>query len=158
MKSTLDTLVNFNGTNGSGPTSNLIADAHGNLFGTTFSGGAFNDGSVFEIAHGSNHLTTLVSFTNGANPNGSLAIDANGDLFGTTLHGRAFGIRDPQHRLRLRQPPHHSGQLSLHDWTSHGADALRTFATGYDDDSTATSSDYRVRRTPPPRMGTHWSA
>src|SRR4029077_11421270 len=45
----------------------------------------------------------------------------------------------------------------LHDWTSHGADALRTFATGYDD-GTTTSSDYRVRRSPPPRMGTHWSA
>jgi phage terminase large subunit len=45
----------------------------------------------------------------------------------------------------------------LHDWTSHGADALRTFATGYDD-GTTTSSDYRVRRLPSPRMGTHWSA
>jgi phage terminase large subunit len=45
----------------------------------------------------------------------------------------------------------------LHDWTSHGADALRTFATGYDD-STTTSSSYRIRRPPPPRMGTHWSA
>ena len=40
----------------------------------------------------------------------------------------------------------------LHDCTSHGADALRTFATGYDD-STTTSSDYRIRRPPPPRNG-----
>ena len=45
----------------------------------------------------------------------------------------------------------------LHDWTSHGADALRTFATGFDD-STTTSSGYRIRRPPPPRIGTHWSA
>jgi phage terminase large subunit len=45
----------------------------------------------------------------------------------------------------------------LHDWTSHGADALRTFATGFDD-STTTSSGYRIRRPPHPRMGTHWSA
>ena len=45
----------------------------------------------------------------------------------------------------------------LHDWTSHGADALRTFATGYDD-STTMSSGYSIRRPSPPRMGTHWSA
>jgi phage terminase large subunit len=45
----------------------------------------------------------------------------------------------------------------LHDWTSHGADALRTFACGFDD-STTTISSYRSRRPPPPRMGTHWSA
>jgi phage terminase large subunit len=44
----------------------------------------------------------------------------------------------------------------LHDWTSHGADALRMFACGFDD--SATSSSYRIRRPPPPRMGTHWSA
>jgi phage terminase large subunit len=45
----------------------------------------------------------------------------------------------------------------LHDWTSHAADALRMFATGYDD-STTMSDGYRIRRPPPPRMGTHWSA
>src|SRR6476659_5412365 len=45
----------------------------------------------------------------------------------------------------------------LHDWTSHGADALRTFASCFDD-STTTSSDYRIRRPPPSRIGTHWSA
>ena len=48
-------------------------------------------------------------------------------------------------------------RYSLHDWTSHGADALRTFATGFDDNTT-TSSDYRIRRPPPPRIGTYWSA
>ena len=66
MKSTLDTLVNFNGTNGSGPTSNLIADAHGNLFGTTLHGGAFGAGSVFSILNTASGYasppTTLVSF------------------------------------------------------------------------------------------------
>jgi phage terminase large subunit len=46
---------------------------------------------------------------------------------------------------------------ALHDWTSHGADALRTFACGFDD-GTTTSSYYRLRRPPPPPRGTHWSA
>ena len=37
---TLTTLVSFNGTNGSEPSSGLIADAAGDLFGTTYVGGA----------------------------------------------------------------------------------------------------------------------
>ena len=51
----LTTLVNFNGTNGSAPEGSLIADAHGDLFGTTGIGGAngngtqFGEGTVFEI-------------------------------------------------------------------------------------------------------------
>ena len=47
---------------GSGPTGNLIADANGNLFGTTLSGGTANDGTVFEIAKTPGSTpTTLVS-------------------------------------------------------------------------------------------------
>jgi uncharacterized repeat protein (TIGR03803 family) len=63
----LTTLVNFNGTNGEGPTNDgsLIADAHGDLFGTTVFGGnngfASGDGTVFEIAKTA-HGTTLVNF------------------------------------------------------------------------------------------------
>jgi hypothetical protein len=69
---------------------NLIADAHGDLFGTTLVGGTNGVGKVFEIgktAHGyASTPTTLVSFngTNGAYPTGSLIADAHGDLFGTT--------------------------------------------------------------------------
>jgi uncharacterized repeat protein (TIGR03803 family) len=44
------TLVSFNGTDGAFPNSRLIADAQGDLFGTTTQGGANNDGTVFEIA------------------------------------------------------------------------------------------------------------
>jgi uncharacterized repeat protein (TIGR03803 family) len=39
----------FNGTDGSTPIGGLIADAHGDLFGTTAFGGANNLGTVFEI-------------------------------------------------------------------------------------------------------------
>jgi hypothetical protein len=57
----LTTLASFNGTDGAQPVAGLIADAHGDLFGTTQEGGAnhnvtvFGDGTVFEItktAHG----------------------------------------------------------------------------------------------------------
>ena len=47
--STPTTLVSFNGANGAVPRGSLIADANGDLFGTTVSGGANGDGTVFEI-------------------------------------------------------------------------------------------------------------
>jgi hypothetical protein len=78
----------------------LIADAHGNLFGTTAGGGAYPiDGTVFEIAKtalGYNSSpTTLVNFNgaNGAEPTSSLIADHQGNLFGTTTGG--FGASTP---------------------------------------------------------------
>ena len=95
----LTTLASFNGANGSGPAAGLpiaglIIDAVGDLFGTTASGGASGDGTVFEIpktSTGYGTLTTLLSFNgaNGAHPTGGLITDAAGDLFGTTSQGGA---------------------------------------------------------------------
>lgn len=48
--STPMTLVNFDGSNGAIPYATLIADAYGNLFGTTGSGGTVNKGTVFELS------------------------------------------------------------------------------------------------------------
>jgi hypothetical protein len=45
------TLVNFNGTDGSGPVAGLIADAAGDLFGTTTGGGVKGEGTVFELSN-----------------------------------------------------------------------------------------------------------
>jgi uncharacterized repeat protein (TIGR03803 family) len=45
------TLVDFNGTNGANPgTGCLIADGSGNFYGTTVSGGANDNGTVFELS------------------------------------------------------------------------------------------------------------
>src|SRR5262245_20638659 len=58
--STPTTLVNFNGSNGYQPRGSLIADARGDLFGTTELGGANHnvdpngDGTVFEIVKTAN--------------------------------------------------------------------------------------------------------
>ncbi len=94
------TLVSFNNTNGAIPSSSLIEDAQGNLFGTTAGGGTFGPfgyGTVFEIKHSAaGYATTptvLADFnnTNGANPFNSLIFDAQGSLFGTTQFGGANG-------------------------------------------------------------------
>jgi phage terminase large subunit len=45
----------------------------------------------------------------------------------------------------------------LHDWSSHGADALRTFACGFDD-TTASKTDQRGRQGERPPRGSFWSA
>jgi len=93
---TLKTLVPFNGTSGSDPTSGLIMDVNGDLFGTTMAGGTSSDGTVFEIkntASGFAAPITLVNFTgtNGAKPLGNLIVDAAGNLFGTTSAGGTKG-------------------------------------------------------------------
>ena len=83
-------LVSFNGGDGANPSGKLIADAAGDLFGMTATGGADDDGTVFEIAKTklgyASAPTTLATFTgaNGAFPFDSLIADKAGDLFGTS--------------------------------------------------------------------------
>ena len=92
---TLTTLASFNNIDGANPVGVLIADANGNLFGTTNVGGASGLGTVFELAKTSTGYasspTTLASFNNydGSNPYGALLADASGNLFGTTNLGGA---------------------------------------------------------------------
>ena len=82
-------VADFNGTNGSSPQAALIEDAAGNFFGTTFNGGANDDGVVFELPAGSHTIKALVSFngTNGQYPYDSLVADSAGNLYGTTFFG-----------------------------------------------------------------------
>jgi uncharacterized repeat protein (TIGR03803 family) len=92
---TQQTLASFSGANGASPMGTLLADANGDLFGTTQSGGASGEGTVFEMVHSVSgySLQTLYQFnyTDGAAPTGPLIADAAGDLFGTTQSGGAGG-------------------------------------------------------------------
>jgi len=77
---------------GDEPHAGLIRDKQGNLYGTTFSGGAGGfdgNGTVFKLAPGGTK-TTLYSFTGGADgnyPGSSLIMDKSGNLYGTTQQG-----------------------------------------------------------------------
>ena len=67
----------------------LTIDANGDIFGTTISGGANNDGTVFEIVKNTSTPITLASFSLAdgelsVNRPKTLIVDSNGDLFGTT--------------------------------------------------------------------------
>jgi uncharacterized repeat protein (TIGR03803 family) len=100
---TQNTLYSFcisgNCTDGSEP-HDLAKDDMGNLYGTTFSGGAHGDGTVFQFAPGTGGYKILYDFcsetgcADGKNPyRVKLVVDVNGNLYGTTMSGgsAAFG-------------------------------------------------------------------
>src|SRR6202167_3465609 len=83
------TVVTFDVTNGLLPYfGSLVQGANGDLYGTTYEGGANNKGTIFKLTP-AGALTTLYSFdtTDGSFPAGSLVLAANGYLYGTTWEG-----------------------------------------------------------------------
>ena len=88
----LNVLYSFTGgSDGAYPEAGLISDMAGNLYGTTYGGGAGGQGTVFQLTPSGN-LTVLYSFTlgsDGAWPVGGLVADAAGNLYGTTSSGGA---------------------------------------------------------------------
>ena len=95
---TISTLATF--ASGSAPLGSLVADAAGNLYGTTASGGTGGHDTVFEVpvdvttSTGYGAVLTLIDFaatSSGAQPHGSLTLDSAGNLYGTTSAGGAFG-------------------------------------------------------------------
>jgi len=92
-------LHNFTGGNdGSGPGSGLTFDQHGNLYGTTPTGGSKGFGVVFQLkpdAGGNWKFTVIHTFTGGADglggSAGRLILDAAGNLYGTCTVGGVNG-------------------------------------------------------------------
>jgi uncharacterized repeat protein (TIGR03803 family) len=87
------TLDAFKGTPNAGfPYGGVIADSKGNLYGTTYYGGATGAGSVYKLTKSAGKYTesVLYSFTGGADggsPTTTLMFDAKGNLYGTTSAG-----------------------------------------------------------------------
>jgi uncharacterized repeat protein (TIGR03803 family) len=85
---------NIDGSDGYFTTASLAFDSSGNLYGTTFFGGATDDGVVYELSPGTGGIWTekiLHSFLNdsgdGGFPRSGVILDAQGDLYGTTPNG-----------------------------------------------------------------------
>jgi uncharacterized repeat protein (TIGR03803 family) len=88
------------GIDGGSPSSSVIVDAAGNLYGTTQRGGADHFGVVYKVDP-SGHQTTLYTFTggtDGANPDSALVFDSSGNLYGTSQQGGDLSAcRTPQY-------------------------------------------------------------
>jgi uncharacterized repeat protein (TIGR03803 family) len=87
---TLKSLYSFaNSPDGATPYGAVIKDKSGNLYGTTFAGGSFNDGTVYKLSK-SGKETVLYSFAGGADgsePLAGLVMDNSGNFYGTTRAG-----------------------------------------------------------------------
>jgi uncharacterized repeat protein (TIGR03803 family) len=95
----LAVLHSFDGApDGANPVAGLVADAEGNLYGTTETGGIYGDnattnGTVYKLVAAGGGWTEAVlhsfnaSKTDGASPTGALILDADGNLYGTTDYG-----------------------------------------------------------------------
>lgn len=125
-----EVLHSFNQSNGDGyqPLAGFVADAEGNLYGTTYSGGTNAAGTVFELTP---KLTgsvekVLYSFgagsTDGSNPSAGLIFDAAGNLYGTTNNGGAYG-----YGTAFELTPNGDGSWTetiLHSFNKNGTDGF----------------------------------
>ena len=90
-------LYSFHGSDGSRPTSSVILDSAGNLYGITNAGGPNGWGEVYELTHSGSGWTLQVlhSFQNqndGRSPYGGLVFDSAGNLYGSSAsNGQNFG-------------------------------------------------------------------
>ena len=80
----------FEPTNGQTPAGGVLLSGS-TLYGTTYQGGAYGDGTVFSLNLSTDVVSTLAYFygSNGANPEAGLTLSGN-TLYGTTTQGGAY--------------------------------------------------------------------
>jgi uncharacterized repeat protein (TIGR03803 family) len=123
-------VVNFDGSNGSMPTSNLVVGSDGQLYGTTLYGGQFDAGTVFRV-NGKGQLTTLMSFdgaAQGNGPYGGVTLGPDGHFYGVTVLG---GAHNHGTVFRLTR---HGGFRTLHsfDGLTNGSRPYAALTVGRD--------------------------
>jgi uncharacterized repeat protein (TIGR03803 family) len=130
------------GKDGSGPLASLIFDADGNLYGTTFEGGAHSQGTVFELTSAKGGAWTenmLHNFAengkDGYNPHASLIFDGAGNLYGTTGLGGS-GACPPGNSIgcgtAFELTPKAGGSWTekvLHHFNNNGKDGHHPYAS-----------------------------
>jgi uncharacterized repeat protein (TIGR03803 family) len=81
------------GTDGANPLGTVVLDLALNIYGTTFSGGTSNEGTVFKVDTGGVEtvMHSFGGYPDGVNPQGGLVFDYDGFLYGTTTGGGVSG-------------------------------------------------------------------
>jgi len=95
------------GPDGTTPSSNVVFDFNGNMFGTTVAGGAFGQGTLWMIDPGSNYsiihdfgdlrafnLELNANGSDGVAPQGQIGMDDSGYVNGTTTNGGSLTVGD----------------------------------------------------------------
>lgn len=95
--STTKVLYSFAGDeDGEYPSTELVVDANGNIYGSSVLGGDFGGGTVFQVAPDGTH-TVLYNFTGGADGGqayGGVTLDPEGNLYGATVTGGSGSCED----------------------------------------------------------------
>ena len=128
---TATTLYNFctatGCKNGRYPQAGLILDTNGNLYGTTYGGGAYGKGTVFELSP-SGAETVLHSFCaragcpDGSHPRADLVMDTAGNLYGTTYDGGTNSVGTV-----FKLSPNGT-ETVLHSFAANGSDGTHPYA------------------------------
>jgi uncharacterized repeat protein (TIGR03803 family) len=121
-----------NGTDGYGPSAGMVFDSVGNLYGTTYQGGAYGYGTVFELSPtvGGGWSERVLHHFNydgkdGINPVAALILDGAGNLYGTTLGG---GTSDGGSIFELiRAADGNFTEKILHSFAFNGADGVNPY-------------------------------
>lgn len=109
-----------------------VLDQFGNLYGTTYLGGVYNQGTVYELSPGQNGEWTekiLYSFKglkDGANPLAGIVFDAAGNIYGTTALG---GSTKGQGTVFELATLGNSNYVHTILWTFSGTDGANPYAS-----------------------------
>ncbi len=111
-------LYSFTNTgDGENPNAGLAMDNAGNLYGTTWQGGAGGGGTVFKLPKNSRTLAVLYSFPLAGFAVDPLVLDSNNNIYGTIQGGGANGLGEA-----FELKPNGTGYsfIDLHDFTGLG--------------------------------------
>jgi len=108
------------------PYGGVVQDSAGNLYGSTYYGGTYGVGTVFELSLGSNGswtekvLYTFTGVNDGSAPLGRLIFDGAGNLYGTTTYAgpRDYGsVFDTDARVQWQLGPEDNLRVHRSDRT-----------------------------------------
>jgi uncharacterized repeat protein (TIGR03803 family) len=121
-------LHSFTGpTDGARPYAGLIQGPDRTLYGTTFYGGTYGAGTIFQMAPDGSGFTVLYSFTgvtDGAGPYAGLIQGPDGTLYGTTYYGGGANNGGTVFQMA----PDGSGFTVLHSFAGYTTDGAGPYA------------------------------